>query len=268
MAEEKKTLGVVEKFFEKATTKEGGPSRPPSYWAQSTAIIRRRIITGLLFAIPIVTTYWFLDLFLKPIYTKCEPRLKPVLEHWGMNSGTLAYNAVMVVMSVIAVLLILYLLGLVLSRAAIRRLISLAEDLVERIPFVKYFYKTTKQIVEMATLSSKGALKKVILVDFPCPPLKAIAFATGETVVQGTGEPSVIVYVATTPHITAGYMVLLPRSLVWETDLTTEEGLKFVISGGILHPDQINFWPYGTERPALGTSDVRKAELGNTKLLA
>jgi uncharacterized membrane protein len=63
-------------------------------------------------------------------------------------------------------------------------------------------------------------------------------------------------------------MVLLPRSLVWETDLTTEEGLKFVISGGILHPEQINFWPYGTERPALGTSDVRKAELGNTKLLA
>jgi uncharacterized membrane protein len=259
MPEEKKALGAVDKFFEKAAAKEGGPVRFQSYWTQSTAIIRRRIITGLLFAIPIVTTYWFLDLFLKPIYTRCEPGLRPVLEHWGMDYGTLAYSAVMVLMSVVAVLAILYLLGLVLSRAAIRRLISLAEDLVERIPFVKVFYKTAKQIVEMATLSSKGALKKVILIDFPCPPLKAIAFATGETVVKGSAEPSVIVYVATSPHITAGYMVLLPRSQVWETDLTTEEALKFVISGGILHPDQINFWPYGSPPPTLGAPDARKA---------
>jgi len=251
MVEEKKPGRLQQLFTAVEKREREPPAKPQSYWARSRAIIRRRIITGILFLVPIATTLWFLNFFLGSIYTHVEPSIRPALTGWGMDPEHAGYKAVGLVTSILVVLASLYLFGLITSRAAVRRLISLAEHLVERIPFVKFFYKTSKQIVETVAMPSKGALKKVVLIDFPYPGIKAIAFATGETPLVGLSEPFVNVFVATTPNPTSGYLVLLPRSQVWETDLTMEEGVKFIVSGGILHPDNVTFSPYRSPEPAL-----------------
>lgn len=264
MVDEKKPVSLEEILA--SAKKEREPGKPQSLWARSRSIIRRRIITGLLFVIPIAATVWCLDLFLGILspYLKLEWLLRPVLERYGWQPGSVAYRAVGLAISILVLVALLYLLGLMMSRTAVRRLITLGERMVERIPFVKFFYKTSKQIVDMITLPSRGAIKKVVLIDFPYPPLKTVGFVTGETVVQGYAEPCVIIYVATTPHLTAGYMVLLPRSKVWETDMTMEDALKFVISGGILHPDHVGYRDYQPARPASVAPEadgaVQKAE--------
>ena len=265
MADERKP-GHLERILSENEGKGREPEKPRSYWARNYAIIRRRIITGMLFAIPIAATVWCLDLFLELIspYFNFEWLLRPVLERRGWKPGSMAYKTIGLTMSVLVVLALLYLVGLMTSRTAVRRLIGLAERVVERIPFVKFFYKTSKQIVDIVTLPSKGAVKKVVLIDFPSPPLKTIAFATGETLVQGGAEPFVNIFVATTPHLTAGYMVLLPRSQVWETDLTMEDALKFIISGGILHPDQVALRPYRSAAPAPTLPEVPGGEAHKT----
>jgi len=138
----------------------------------------------------------------------------------------------------------LYLFGLITSRAAVKRLIGLGERLVVQIPFVKFFYKTTKQIVDTLAMSSKEALKKVVVVDFFRTGMKTIAFVTGETPVTGRSEPLVNLFVPTTPNPTSGYLVLLPPEEVWETDLTMEQAMSVIVSGGILPPERITLFPY------------------------
>ena len=257
MDSEKREPGRFERLLESGETKRAELKPAPSYMARSYAIIRRRIITGALFLIPIITTYWFLNWFLGTINSYVEPGVRPYLEHWSealfnitINPENVSYKAVGLLMSVTIVLLLLYLLGLMTSRTAIRRLIVFGESLVVRIPFVKFFYKTSKQIVDTLALPATGALKKIVLIEFTYPPMKAVAFATGETPVKGSPEPFVNVFIPTTPHLTAGYMVLLPPNMVWETDLTMEDALKFIISGGILHPASLAYRPYRLELPA------------------
>ncbi|MCX8036757.1 MAG: DUF502 domain-containing protein [Candidatus Sumerlaeia bacterium] len=246
MAEEKK-VERLERFISRAEARRREPPPPKGYWARNYAIIRRRIITGILFLIPIATTLWFLNFLLSTIYIKFEPLIKPILiQQWKIAPDSVAYKTVGIVMSVIAALAMLYLFGLITSRTAVKRLISLAESLVVRIPLVKFFYKTSKQIAETLALPTGSARKKVVAIDFPRIGIKTIAFATGETPLESAPEPYVNVFVPTTPNPTSGYLVLLPRESVWETNLTFEEAMRFIVSGGILPPNRILLRPYQT----------------------
>ncbi len=259
MAEEKK-VERLGRFISRAEARRREPAPPKGYWARSYAIIRRRIITGILFLIPIATTLWFLNFLLSSIYTKFEPFLKPILiQQWKIAPDSVAYKAVGVVMSVITALAMLYLFGLITSRTAVRRLIGLAESLVVRIPLVKFFYKTSKQIAETLALPTGSARKKVVAIDFPRLGIKTIAFATGETSLEGDPQPYVNVFVPTTPNPTSGYLVLLPRESVWETNLTFEQAMRFIVSGGILPPDQILLRPYQTS--LVGDESAEETEL-------
>jgi len=264
MAGEKR-VGRFERILSEA--KEGEGEKPASYWERSYAIVRRRILTGALFLIPIITTYWFLNWILGSINSYVEPGVRPYLVLWGrklfdvnINPENMSYKTVGLLISVLIVLQLLYLFGLITSRTAVRRLITFGESLVVRIPFVKFFYKTSKQIVDTLALPATGALKRIVLIEFTYPPMKAVAFATGETPIRGSTELFVNVFIPTTPHLTAGYMVLLPPSMVWETDITMEDALKFVISGGILHPDDIAYWPYGSESPVPAAPGAARGE--------
>jgi uncharacterized membrane protein len=251
---DEKKPGRLEQLFSGNAQKEREPEKPQSYWARNYALIRRRIITGILFLIPILVTLWFLQLFLGFIHFYFERPLKVILAPWGITPDSVAYKVVAYGMSVLALLILSYLLGLVTARTAVRRLISLVERLVECIPFVKFFYKTTKQIVEIVAMPSKSALKKIVVIEFPRLGVKSLAFATGETPVEGQAEPLVNVFIPTTPNPTSGYLVLLHPSPVWETDLTMEKGLHFIISGGILAPDHLILSPYRSPAPPAASS--------------
>lgn len=254
--------GRLEEILARAESREPEPEKPPSIWVQTRATIRRRIITGVLFLIPIATTIWFVNFFLRWIYASFEPLLRPILQGWGMRPDSAAFRAVGIVMSVLAVLILLYLVGLITGRAAVRRLIDLGERLLVRIPFVKFFYKTTKQIVDAIALPSKGSIKKVVLIDFFRPGMKTIAFVTGETPVEGMPEPYVNLFVPTTPNPTSGYLVMLPRDQVYETGLSMEEAMTFIVSGGILPPGRLRTLPY---QPTFPPAPEKPKEIGQAE---
>ena len=237
------TSGRWEKLL--AGEVEGQPAsgKRLSIWAETRNVIRRRIIAGILFLIPIATTVWFLSFFLQTIYRRVEPLIRPQLLQWNMDVEGPAYTAVALTLSILSVLIFLYLVGLFVSRTAVRRLIELGESLLVRIPFVKFFYKTTKQIVDAISLP-KGAVKKVVICDFFRTGMKTVAFATGETPAEGPHKYYVNLFVPTTPNPTSGYLVMLPPEEVYETDLSLEEATRLIVSGGILPPEKIRFLPY------------------------
>jgi uncharacterized membrane protein len=134
---------------------------------------------------------------------------------------------------------ILLLTGVIAANFFGARLILLWEALLGRIPFVKSIYSSVKQVSDTLLSDSGNAFRKALLVEFPYPGSWTIAFLTGtpgESVAVHLNGEHVSVYVPTTPNPTSGYFVMLPRSRVYELDMTVDEALKYIISMGVVAP--------------------------------
>lgn len=138
-------------------------------------------------------------------------------------------------------LLMLYVLGWLGTNVVGRRFIDLAESIVEKIPFVDTVYGSIKRMVH--ALSGVGdpeeSKQRVVLIGFPDAHLRAIAFMTNEIVDTNSGQRYATVYVPTTPNPTSGYMEIVPIERVTETDLTMEQALSMILSGGATAPPEI-----------------------------
>ena len=121
-------------------------------------------------------------------------------------------------------------------------MLHLWEGGVEKIPFVRRIYKGTKQVVSsFATMDTK-AFSNVVLIEFPRKGTHAIAFVTGKTsgeLQRLTSNNHMKIFIPTTPNPTSGFIVFADPSEIIELDMTIEEGIKYVISGGIVSPDDI-----------------------------
>ena len=142
-------------------------------------------------------------------------------------------------LGVLLSLLILLLTGLVAANLFGRKLVSLWEQLLSRIPLVRSVYSAVKQLVETMFADNGNSFRKVVLVEFPRRGLWTLAFLTSEeqgVVQEATGRDVVSLYVPTTPNPTGGYFVLVPREDVREVDLSVDEGLKLLLSMGAVNP--------------------------------
>lgn len=128
---------------------------------------------------------------------------------------------------------IIYLMGLVATNVMGRRLISKGDEMLSRIPLVKSIYLATKQIITALSMSGKESFREVVLTEFPRQGIYAVGFITNETVDE-SGKEFSIVFIPTTPNPTSGFALVVPRGEVIRTTLTIEEGLKYVVSGGII----------------------------------
>lgn len=143
--------------------------------------------------------------------------------------------------AVLLTLFLLYTLGLLGASVFGRRLIYVIESMFEKVPLVKTIYRSTKQIV--MTLGGNQTMKfqRVVLVEFPRPGMKCIAFLTSVMQDADTGRKMATVFISTTPNPTTGYMQIVPLEEVSETGWSVEEAVKVLMSGGILSPERIPF---------------------------
>jgi len=148
----------------------------------------------------------------------------------------------------------LYLIGLLTSFVVGRRVIAWFEALVTRLPLVQTIYKVTKSVFQ--TLQKPPVRgQRVVLINFPSPQLKTIAFVTRELRDKSSGRSLVAVYVPTAPNPTSGYIEILPLDDVVQTDWTVEEAMTFVVTGGTNGPAGVHF----TSPPASDDSPARGA---------
>ncbi len=142
-------------------------------------------------------------------------------------------------LGVVLAALIVLITGVLVANFFGRRLIAAWEALLARIPLVRSIYASVKQVVE--TVFAKGdAFRKVLLIEYPRRDLWTIAFLTGGSVpeVQAKTRREVInVFVPTTPNPTSGFFMMVPREDVIELDMTVEEGLKLIMSLGVVGPE-------------------------------
>ena len=199
--------------------------------------IRNVFLAGLLITLPITLTVFILIFLFKSLDT-----LSPVFTHWLILLGAPIPEGYRIpFLGVVMTFIIVFLVGAVTTNIFGKKILNLWEGIVEKIPFVRRIYKGTKQVVSsFATMDTKS-FTKVVLIEFPRRGAHAIAFVTGETkgeLRRLTGDNHMKVFIPTTPNPTSGFIVFADPSEYTELNMTIEEGIKYVVSGGIVSPEQ------------------------------
>jgi uncharacterized membrane protein len=114
--------------------------------------------------------------------------------------------------------------------------VELFEKGILKIPVAKDIYTTIKEASTLFLMDKESEFKNVVLVEFPRKGMYSIGFTTAsivDEIQEKTKEKAINVYVPTTPIPTSGYLVLVPENEVIPLDLSVEEALKLIVSGGL-----------------------------------
>jgi len=189
------------------------------------AFFKRITFAGLFAIVPLALTFYIIKIiivFLDQLTAPIMARINLEIPGFGL----------------ILTLLIIFALGIFVTNVLGRRLFSWGERLISSIPLVKNIYNTLKQITNAFSGATQTEnYQRVIYIQYPRKELWTICFVTSESV-DGSGEEYYHVFVPTTPNPTSGVFIIIPKKDAIEADLSVEEGLKAVISGGLLAPKQ------------------------------
>lgn len=154
-------------------------------------------------------------------------------------------------LGVLTTLLLILMVGALTRNMVGRRLVSLGERILLKIPIVKNVYAASKQFLDAFTVPGKSAFRQVVLVQYPREGVYAIGFVASVAVPgwNGDGEPTVNVFMPTAPNPTSGYVILVPQRELLPLPITVEEGLKLVVSGGIIVPPAMQRGPARVPQP-------------------
>ncbi len=145
-------------------------------------------------------------------------------------------------LGVVLSILVVFFTGIVAANLFGKQLVGLWESFLARIPLVRSIYSGVKQVVETVFSSSGQSFRKVLLVEYPRRGLWTLAFQTGTDIGEAQsliGRDVVNVYVPTTPNPTSGFFLMIPREDIIELEMSVDEGLKMLISMGVVVPR----WP-------------------------
>jgi uncharacterized membrane protein len=142
-------------------------------------------------------------------------------------------------LGIVLTVVIVLVTGIVVANLAGRKLVGVWEALLARIPLVRSVYSASKQVLETVFGAGGQSFRKVLMIEYPRRGLYTLAFQTGVGVgeVQDKTEQELItVFVPTTPNPTSGFVILVPRDEVLELDMSVEDGLKMIMSLGVVTP--------------------------------
>ncbi len=204
-------------------------------------LIRRRLVAGLLVILPIYVTYFVIKLLIGLLGGVLSPVVEKIIVFLeGSPPSNAVEEFVVAVMAFILALAVLYFIGMLAANLAGKYLINFYESILNRMPIVKNIYASSKQLLHLVSLPSREAFKRVVIIDYPRVGMKAVAFVTG-SIKSKDGTELTSIFIPTTPNPTSGFLIYLPESDIVETNMTIEEGMKLVFSGGILVPEEIGF---------------------------
>ena len=138
-------------------------------------------------------------------------------------------------------MLALYGIGRLTTVVVGRRVMGFFEAVLAKIPLVNVIYGAVKKLVTVLQEKPGGGLQRVVLIDFPSPEMKTVGLVTRVLKDTNTGRDLAAVYVPTTPNPTSGYLEIVPLERVTSTEWTLDEAMAFIMSGGAVAPDTMNY---------------------------
>lgn len=134
------------------------------------------------------------------------------------------------------------LVGMFTSNFIGRMLLKLSHYIMERLPVVKTVYGALKQVIDMVMGQKAQAFRDVVMIEYPRKGVYMMGFLTGKTegeVQVITEKEMVNVFIPTTPNPTSGFLVFVPADEVIDLQMSVDDGLKMIISGGMITPKYV-----------------------------
>jgi len=206
--------------------------------AHTLRSLQRNILAGIITIAPLFVTYLIFS-FLLGILAKAGQPLIWLLAFLFPDSR-IVDPWVQFVLAILLTLIVLYLVGRVTSEVVGRRALALFEAALERLPFVAKIYGSVRQLVDNMT-AKKETSQRVVLVDFPIPGQKCIGFLGRVMTDTATGEPIAAVMLPNAINPTSAILQLLPLRDVTETDMTMQQAMSMLLTGGAVGPDALRF---------------------------
>ena len=195
--------------------------------------IRGYFLTGIIVTAPIGLTFYVSFLFIGFIDSKVR-NIIPVKYHYD---NILPFEIPGI--GLLIVFIMLTFIGFLTAGIIGRYIIKLGERIIARLPIIRSVYGALKQIFESVLKTSSKSFREVVLIEYPRKGIWAIGFITGDTkgeVKETSKNELVNVFLPTTPNPTSGFLLFVPRKDLRVLNMNVEEGIKMVISGGIVTP--------------------------------
>jgi len=192
----------------------------------SIVAFKRYFLTGLL----VITPIWGTILVLKTLFVAVDSILG------NMLSDIVTEDYYVPGLGIFTLVILIFLAGMMATNFLGGRLYKRWEEFLDRVPIVRGIYATLKSMMDILSFKQREKYNKVVMIQFPKDGNYVLAFVTGETreeVQSLAPEPLVHVYVPTSPNPTSGYFLLVPEGEVQSVDMSVEEAMKLIVSGGL-----------------------------------
>ena len=200
--------------------------------------LQRNILAGIITIGPLFVTYLIFSFLLE---TLAKAGL-PFVHLFAVVFPSDWFNVpwLQSVMAVLLTLVVLYVVGRVTSLVVGRQAFGLFESLLERLPFVAKVYTSVRQLLD-TMMAKKESSQRVVLVDFPMEGNKSIGFLTRTLSDAASGQRLAAVLIPNAINPTSAFLQILPMDRVIETNMTMEQAMSMVMTGGAVGPDTIQY---------------------------
>jgi uncharacterized membrane protein len=215
--------------------------------------IQQKFIAGILTLLPLAAVWVVLKLIIDALSyfgspwvswfaSTFGPMLPPGVEH------VLSSDAFLYIIGTIFTLGVIYVVGSLASRVVGQQLLEAFEGMLARVPFVHMIYSSTKKVISVLQ-TKQDNVQRVVLIDFPNADMRAIGFAMRTFHETTTGQELTAVFVPTAPNPTSGYLEIVPTANLIPVDMTADQAMAMIVSGGVVGPDRITFLHKPTPSP-------------------
>jgi uncharacterized membrane protein len=207
------------------TVKKHMNTFPTTFWG----ILRGAFLRGLGLVIPVMVTVWVFHVLFQTVDGFISPIYDQIL---GQHIPGLGF---------VTVIILLLIIGSLARNWVGSFVFSLFDRLILSVPFARTIYSATKDLIQAFNSGGK-TFRRVLLVEYPRPGLYTIAFQTNEIEItrKKKGERMVSVYIPNPPNPTSGIFILVPEKDAHPLAISVEDGLKLVLSGGIVSPQHLS----------------------------
>ncbi len=190
--------------------------------------LKRVFFTGFLVLMPLVISIYVMV----SVFNFADNFLGKILRNFGFYFPGLG---------ILMGLIIIFFVG-VIGMLFKGRIFKILEELISRVPLMRQIYSPTKQIINFLISKEKPTFKKVVLLEYPRRGMWSVGFVTNEStqnINENLNKKLINVFLPSTPSPLTGVFLLVPEEELIYLDISVEEALKMIVSGGVLNPEDI-----------------------------
>ena len=218
---------------------DGGTEKVPAF-RKVERHFWRRMTRGLLVIIPLLVTLLILRYLVAILENLLRPVATLLLRVPYMEEVPISTPLAWLI-SVSGVLAFLYVLGWIVTGERGQRSVKVALNTVlDRIPVVGKIYTVANQATEAISTPMSSQYSRVVFLDWPREGVRAMGLVTAQYYVPSEDRVMLAIYIATVPNPTSGMLAIIPEDEVVETDISVEDAMKIIFSGGIVLPDTMH----------------------------